>query len=387
MSLHGQQQKQHYHDDPSSSELYVDFYKFRKKYPRDVLLIGMYKIAKGIQPIFVFVKKDDEEPEEEWYKTCFKATTTIPYHRLIRVKGCGFLSNLVSRVKDDPTRFSDLCSSTIQNGLCESECYRNRYAYYITQYDGDYITVVKGIDFLNDDDDSFGYLKSIINSLREYDTTGGGLTTRDIEYSPQLPMELIKRDENGVIVSGMESVIEAYYMREITLLGIFSCFGVDKKSTKEEEEEGKKKKNEEERILVCCITNEEKEEDTYDEVLHPMDWIIERVYADESDCLKIKCDDFIDSLLSSRKISFEEGLYIYRCTQNFEKINRVYICQCDPFPHQCYTIHKVLKKQISVRKKIHERQLKRKMEELERGDDDNDDDLRDKKRFKNEDEK
>ena len=369
MNLRPRRQNQNH---PKSSELYVDFYKFRKEYPTDVLLIGMYKIAKVEQDMFVFVKNDDEEPEEkkeeEWYKKCLKSThkRPIPYHRLIRVKGCGVLYDLASRAKDDPTRFSDLSPSTIQDSLSESECYRNRYAYYITRYDGDDITVLDGERFLNDD--SFEYLKSIITSLREYDTTGGGLTTRDIEYSPQLPIELIKKDENGVIISGMESVIEAYYMREITLLGIFPYFGRGQKST---EEEGKKKK---EKILVCCVPNEE--DCTLDEVFHPMDWIIERVNTDVSDYLKIKCDDFIDGLLSSGQISFKDDAYIYSCTRNFEYIQPMHICQCHPHPHRCGSFHRKLKGKLSMCKKIHEKQLKRQLKRKMTND------LKDKKRFK-----
>ena len=354
---------------PKSSELFVDFYKFRKKYPTDVLLIGVYEIAKNKQDMFVFVKNDDEEPEEKWYKECLKSTheRPIPYHRLIRVKGCRFLYELESRAIRHPIRFS-----YISRGLSERVCYA---AYYIAKYHGDDIIVLDGESFLNND--SFEYLKSIINSLREYDISGGGLTTRDIEYCPQHPIELIKKDETGVIISGMESVIEAYYMSEITLLGIFPYFGRGQKSTEEEEEgEGKKKKKEKERILVCCVTNEDDGDATLDEVLEPSQWIIERVNTDVSDYLKIKCDDFIDSLLSSHDISFKDECHIYSCTWNFEYIQRMNICQCLPHLHRCVSLYRKLKDKLSLCKTRHKnqlsRQLKRKMTN----------DLKNKKRFK-----
>ena len=402
MTLHGQQQKQDYHDDPSSSELYVDFYKFRAKYPRDVLIIGMYGIAKGKQPMFVFLKPEKElkkeegeivepkqqgEEKEAWYKRCFKSAHNqppiIPYHRLIRVKGCGFLCDLASKYAEDPTRSAHGHLKTIQKSLCESYCYHDRFAYYITRYRNrrNDITVVEGKHFLNDDD-SFEYLMSIIQSLQKYDIMGGGLTSQDIKYSPQHPIELIKRDENGIIVSGMESVIEAYYMREITLLGIFPYF------TEEEEEEEEKKKKE--RILVCCVTNEEDgKECTLDRVYHPIDWIRANVYRKVSDYLKIKCDNnFIDSLLSNGNKIFENEAYIYSCTLNFENIQPVHLNHCPNHSHECRFFQRKLKTKILECQKMHNKNrkelLKRKMKELECGD--GVDDLKDKKRFKKEDE-
>ena len=335
MDLHHFPQNQNH---PSSCELYVDFYKYRKKYPGDVLLIGTYEIAKGKQHMYVFLKKGVEEKEEKWYETCFKATNqqpiTIPYHRLIRVKGCGFLNDLELRYKNDPTLLpSCRFYTSVRKSLCESDDYRDRYAYYITEYHWKYIKVLDGKRFLNGDDDggsSFQYLKFIINSLREYDTTGGGLTERDIEYVPQHPIELIKRDKNGVIVSGMESVIEAYYMREIAILTVSPLICVSEEMRRE-------------RHIVCYVTNEEKGNLTFDDCnnrILRMGWIHDRVErVKESDVLIIKCDDFINNLIYSGKITFNIPFgyqYIYSCRQNFKVIQPVYLCQCFKWgPHVC----------------------------------------------------
>ena len=314
-------------------ELYVDFFQFRKKYPTDVLLIGMYGIDED-NSMFVFVKKDDGKPREEedkWYERCFKATSKqpIPYHRLLRVKGFGVLYDLVRRTVTDPTRINDI-GFKISDGLLERHDYRHRYAYYISQYHGYYISVVNGAHYLNDD--SFKYLISLIDSLQEYDTKDGGLTSEDIQYVPRHPIELIQTDENGVIVSGFESVTEAYNMREFVLLGSYPYTG----GINSENDN-----NEKERVLICYVTEEE-----FDDCEDPMGWCRDILQTDVSNYLRIKFDDFIKNLLSRDNILFD-GDCIYTYWKNFEKTRKVRFCYCASLKSQILACERIHEKKAS----------------------------------------